>query len=189
MARGRDERARVSRSRPAFVSFRSSVLLAVKLRIPVAMLIISRQPANVLDRKCKVARQTTVTFVDDLDGSAASDTVSFALEGRAYEIDLSEHNAAKLRDALAPFVAAARRAGSTTRGRPRVSGGPQATGDRERTAAIREWAAANGYTVSARGRIARTVMEAYDNRDTTPSPVSQDSGKTRSRKRAAKGAA
>jgi len=141
-----------------------------------------------------VARQTTVTFIDDLDGSAASGTVSFALDGRAYEIDLSGDNAAKLRDALAPFVAAARRGDGKTRRRPSVSGGPWATGDRERTAVVREWATANGYTVSARGRIARMVMEAYDNRDTAPSPVERDSRTTnsrttKSRNRSSKGAA
>jgi len=48
-----------------------------------------------------MAQKVDVRFVDDLDGSEASGTVSFALDGRAYEIDLSEENAAKLRDSLA----------------------------------------------------------------------------------------
>jgi hypothetical protein len=56
-----------------------------------------------------MAQQVNVKFVDDLDGSAAAGTVSFALDGRAYEIDLSDDNAAKLRDSLALFVAAARK--------------------------------------------------------------------------------
>ena len=56
-----------------------------------------------------MAQQTTVRFIDDLDGSDASSTVTFALDGRSYEIDLSEDNAAKLRDALAPFVDSARK--------------------------------------------------------------------------------
>jgi hypothetical protein len=45
-----------------------------------------------------------VKFVDDLDGSDAAGTVSFAIDGRAYEIDLSEDNAARLRNSLASFV-------------------------------------------------------------------------------------
>ena len=57
----------------------------------------------------RVARITRVTLMDDLDGGQASETVYFSLNGRHYEIDLSAENAAKLRDALAPFVAAARR--------------------------------------------------------------------------------
>ena len=54
-----------------------------------------------------MAQQVSVTLVDDLDGSEAAETVSFGLDGRAYEIDLSVDNAARLRDAIAPFVAAA----------------------------------------------------------------------------------
>jgi len=39
-----------------------------------------------------MAQQTTVRFVDDLDGSEAVGTVTFALNNRAYEIDLSDEN-------------------------------------------------------------------------------------------------
>jgi hypothetical protein len=47
---------------------------------------------------------------------------------------------------------------------------------RAETAAIREWATANGLEVSTRGRIASTVLEAYENRGNTaaapaPEPV------------------
>jgi hypothetical protein len=38
---------------------------------------------------------------------------------------------------------------------------------RAETAAIREWATANGLEVSTRGRIASTVLEAYENRGNT----------------------
>jgi hypothetical protein len=51
-----------------------------------------------------VARVTQVSLVDDVDGSVASDTVGFSLDGKAYELDLSDNNAKKLRDTLAPFV-------------------------------------------------------------------------------------
>ena len=61
-----------------------------------------------------MAQQVNVKFVDDLDGSDAADTVSFAIDGRAYEIDLSEDNAARLRDSLASFVAAGRKSGGTS---------------------------------------------------------------------------
>ena len=49
-----------------------------------------------------MAQKTTVRFIDDLDGSAASGTFDFSLEGRNYQIDLSDENAGKLRDALSP---------------------------------------------------------------------------------------
>jgi Lsr2 len=111
-----------------------------------------------------MASVTEVRLVDDIDGGEAAETVAFDLEGKNYEIDLSETHAAKLRDVLAPYVAAARRAGSspTARGRRTTVARPSA--DRQETAAIREWAAANGFEVSTRGRIAANVREAYENR-------------------------
>jgi hypothetical protein len=112
-----------------------------------------------------MAQKVDVRFVDDLDGSEASGTVSFALDGRAYEIDLSDDNAARLRDALATFVAAARRTGGRrSRGqRSSTSEAPSAPArpSREATAAIRTWARENGHEVSERGRIPKAVVEAY----------------------------
>jgi hypothetical protein len=109
-----------------------------------------------------MAQQTTVRFIDDLDGSDASSTVTFALDGRSYEIDLSEDNAAKLRDALAPFVDAARKSGGRGRARSQSrSAEKSAPSNREQTHAIREWARAHGHKVNDRGRISKSVMEAY----------------------------
>ena len=114
-----------------------------------------------------MAQQVDVRFVDDLDGSDASGTVSFGLDGRTYEIDLSEANAARLRDALAPFVAAARRAdGSTGRRSRGQRSAPEpppkpARASREETAAIRAWARENDHEISERGRIPKAVVEAY----------------------------
>ena len=115
-----------------------------------------------------MAQQVNVKFVDDLDGSDATGTVSFALDGRAYEIDLSEDNAARLRDSLASFVAAARKSGgahaAAGRRAPKMTTKsvrrPQPL-DREQTAAIRAWARQNGHQVSERGRISKTVVDAF----------------------------
>ena len=111
-----------------------------------------------------MAQQTTVRFIDDLDGSDAAGTFDFAIDGRQYQIDLSDENAAKLRDALAPYVGAARKAGGRARGRAArqtaVADKP-ARSNRDQTAAIREWARANGHQVSDRGRIPKSVIEAY----------------------------
>ena len=63
-----------------------------------------------------MATKTTVTLVDDLDGSEASESVAFGLDGASYEIDLSDNNAEKLRDVLANYVANARRADGARRG-------------------------------------------------------------------------
>ncbi len=115
-----------------------------------------------------MAQQVNVKFVDDLDGSDAASTVSFGLDGKTYEIDLSDDNAAKLRDSLARFVGAARRSGgSATAGSHRTPKMTTTSGrrpqplDREQTAAIRAWARQNGHQVSDRGRIAKTVTDAF----------------------------
>ena len=103
-------------------------------------------------------------FVDYLDGGEASGAFDFSLEGRNYQIDLSDENAAKLRDALAPYVGAARKAGGRGRGRaPRQTAVAEklARANREETAAIRQWARENGHQVSNRGRIPKSVIEAY----------------------------
>ena len=42
-----------------------------------------------------MAQQTTVRFIDDLDGSDAVGTVTFSLDNRSYEIDLSDENTDK----------------------------------------------------------------------------------------------
>src|SRR5215210_5212864 len=117
--------------------------------------------------KCAMAQQTTVRFIDDLDGSDAVGTVSFALENRVYEIDLSDENTDKLHDALAPFIEHGRQvgrrgAGGGRRGQSQSSEQKKpARSNREATAAIREWARVNGHKVNDRGRISKSVVEAY----------------------------
>jgi hypothetical protein len=117
-----------------------------------------------------MAQITEVRLLDDLDGGQAAESVAFSLDGKSYEIDLSEKHAAALRDAFAPFVSSARRAGgSAVASRQKMSTvtSSRAGRPREETAAIREWATANGLEVSARGRIPSTVLEAYENRGNT----------------------
>lgn len=107
-----------------------------------------------------MARKVTVDLIDDFDGKAPADeTIEFRLDGTNYEIDLSTSNAHKMREALAPWIAAGRKVGSKYGGRrtPTTSG-------KEDLAAIREWAASNGMKVSSRGRISGEIITAYHNR-------------------------
>jgi Lsr2 len=113
-----------------------------------------------------MASVTRVRLVDDLDGGEADESVSFTLDGKSFEIDLSAKRAAELRDILAPYVGAARRAGGGTMVR-RQRGAAASSARREDTSAIREWAAAHGHQVSARGRISAAVIQAYENREST----------------------
>lgn len=103
-----------------------------------------------------MAQRIHVTLEDDIDGSEASETVQFGLDGINYEIDLSDENAAKLRDALAMWVGHARRVGGR-----KQSSRPAASG-RNDLNEIREWGRANGYKVSDRGRVSADVLKAYD---------------------------
>jgi len=113
-----------------------------------------------------MAQITEIRLVDDLDKSEASETVSFGLDGTEYEIDLNEANATALRESFADFIPAARKVakGSNApqaRAR-RSSGGDNVRPDRAQTQAIREWARANGHTVSDRGRIPTNVLREFE---------------------------
>jgi hypothetical protein len=109
-----------------------------------------------------MAQIREVRLIDDLDGKVADETIEFGIDGKNYEIDLSKANAGKLRDALASFVAAARRSGGR-RSRSGASAGQarRPSIDREQNQAIREWARKRGMKVSDRGRIPAEVLEAY----------------------------
>lgn len=104
-----------------------------------------------------MTQRVHVVLEDDLDGASADETITFGLDGVTYEIDLSTRNAAKLRDSFAPYVGVARRAQTRQTRRPGRQGtaGPKASD-------VREWARANGYQVSERGRVSAEVRSAYD---------------------------
>ena len=104
-----------------------------------------------------MARQIQVKLIDDLDGSDASETISFGLDGTTYEIDLTKKNADVLRGALAKYVDGARKIAGSRKGAAK-----QSTADRERNNAVREWARAHGHQVSDRGRISAEIMSAYE---------------------------
>ena len=109
-----------------------------------------------------MAQKVQVILVDDVDGGKADETVTFGFDGTGYEIDLSSKNAKKLRDAVAPYLGAARKAGrvATAKARGR-SGGSPAAADREQNQAIREWAKKQGLKVSDRGRIPAEIVERF----------------------------
>jgi hypothetical protein len=116
-----------------------------------------------------MAQKVQVLLVCDLhDGEVeGTETIAFGLDGSAYEVDVCEAHAGQLRDAFAPFVGAGRRAGRSvapaqrrgSRGAGRSAGG---SGDKQRVSEIRDWARKNGHQVNERGRIAATVLQAYE---------------------------
>ena len=106
-----------------------------------------------------MAQKVQVLLIDDLDGSEADGTVRFGLDGTEYEIDLNAGHAQALRDALARYVRAARRAGGGARrpargGRRTPAGGPDSI-------EVREWAKAQGIEVKDRGRVPAEVVARF----------------------------
>jgi hypothetical protein len=109
-----------------------------------------------------MAKKVSVELVDDIDGTVIADgsgsTVTFSLERKSYEIDLSDANLQKLQKALEPFISASR---------PVSAGNGRASTSRSRSNrgtdlnAVRAWARENGHTVSDRGRVPASVLEAY----------------------------
>ena len=104
-----------------------------------------------------MAQRVVVSISDDIDGGEAAETVTFALDGKSYEIDLNPANAKKLRKTLAPYVAAGRkRTKAGKRGKAPVSAVAPAP------AAVRAWAKSHRMEVPARGRIPKKVYEAFN---------------------------
>jgi hypothetical protein len=109
----------------------------------------------------EVAQRVQIILEDDYDGGEADETVSFALDGAEYEIDLSSANATQLRNALAPWLSHARKVGGRRRSRSVAAKAP-ATDSAGSTSDIRAWALDNGMEVSSRGRISSEVRSAYE---------------------------
>jgi hypothetical protein len=107
-----------------------------------------------------VAQKVQTLFIDDLDGSAAEGTVRFGLDGTEYEIDLNAEHAQQLRDALAAYVRAGRRAGAGSRRRP-ARGGRRGPVSGLNTTEVREWAKAQGIEVKDRGRVPAELVVKF----------------------------
>lgn len=136
-----------------------------------------------------MAQKVRVLLVDDVDGGEADESISFALDGVEYGIDLSTENADVLRKALEPFVSAGRRIGrskgapsrphrtprhttshtpppparssssTSSDGAAASTNGPRLPANQE---TIRSWARSHGYQVADRGRISREVQAAFE---------------------------
>jgi hypothetical protein len=110
-----------------------------------------------------VAQKVNIVLVDDIDGSEATETVAFGLDGTSYEIDLNDTNAGALRDALAGYIGHGRKVGSASRRGRRTSGssGSSSAGGPS-PKEIREWARGQGMDVPERGRVSADVRAAYE---------------------------
>ncbi|MGP3972296.1 histone-like nucleoid-structuring protein Lsr2 [Streptomyces sp. 6N223] len=107
-----------------------------------------------------MAQRVVVTLSDDIDGGEAAETIAFGLDGKSYEIDLSSHNAEKLRTTLAPFVQAGRKRAKSGKAFHHTEVAPDPK-------AVRAWAESNGMGVPARGRIPKKVYDAFNEAHST----------------------
>lgn len=111
-----------------------------------------------------MARKVRVHLLDDIDGSPADETVTFALDGITYHIDVTSARAQQLRASLEQFVGSARKLGrghsvmATRLHRPAA----RPRGDRAQNQAVRDWAKRNGVELSNRGRIPRSILDQYE---------------------------
>lgn len=109
-----------------------------------------------------MAQKVTTHLVDDLTGdiieAGTGRTVQFAFDGSSYEIDLTDENAEKLREAFSDYVAAARKVSGRS---SRPASATKGRSNPDELAKIRHWAMANGHQVAARGRISQEVRDAY----------------------------
>lgn len=102
-----------------------------------------------------MAQKRVVELIDDLDGTAADQTVKFALDGNSYEVDLNDANADELRSSLERFTAKARRTGGR-----KVSAIDLGLAGAS-TKNVRAWALAQGIDVNLRGRVPESLVQQY----------------------------
>src|SRR5947199_7100578 len=110
-----------------------------------------------------MAKKIIREFVDDIDGSEAERTFTFAVDGTHYEIDLSSQNIKEFHEAIAGFVESARKVKVSGAGRRARKISTSGSGrSREQTQAVREWARLQGHSISDRGRIPASIQHAFE---------------------------
>lgn len=112
-------------------------------------------------------------LIDDLTGEAVGEITAhtFALDGRAFEIDLSPDSLERLEAALEEFIDAAR---ETTRVKRETRRRRSSSTPDHDPAAVRAWAEESGIEVNSRGRIKREIVEAYL-RENSPASAAEES--------------
>lgn len=103
-----------------------------------------------------MARKTTVTLQDDLDGTPATQTLRFGFQGIEYELDLNDENANEMTHWLEHYISHARRVGGSKR-----PGGAVGYRSEVDPKLVRQWANREGIGVSLRGRIPGQLVAQY----------------------------
>lgn len=121
-----------------------------------------------------MAQRVHTVLISDLSGDEVEDgleSVSFGYRGVDYVIDLTAKEAAGFDKAIAMYVAHARKAprrssgsGSKSSGSSGSSGASRTPGHAhtERIGNVKKWAADEGLDYPQRGRLPKSLLDAYD---------------------------
>jgi hypothetical protein len=111
-----------------------------------------------------MAQKTTVQLVDDITGEVIEGgkgrTITFAVDGVEYEIDLAEKQADEFAQALDTYVTHARKVGGRRAAAAPTRGSTKASRDYD-PKAVRAWARSNDVELPARGRIPADVIQRF----------------------------
>lgn len=110
-----------------------------------------------------MAQKTQVVLTDDVDGTEATQTITFAFQGVSYEIDLNDDHASALEESFSDWISSARRINEPRGGKTRrASAGASAPGGGRDLNDVRSWLRSNGHEVADRGRVSQALLEEYD---------------------------
>jgi hypothetical protein len=112
-----------------------------------------------------MAQKVITEFIDDIDGSPAERTFTFAVDGTNYEIDLSADNITEFKSAIGGFIESARKVKGSRSSEGRRTRNAGVDGGRQspaQTRAVRDWARQHGHSINDRGRIPASIQQAFD---------------------------
>ncbi|MFC9357084.1 Lsr2 family protein [Rhodococcus sp. NPDC057014] len=111
-----------------------------------------------------MARKVVVEMVDDIDGTAFGEdgeSISYAVDGIEYVIDLKDEHAKELRETFDYYITHSTRVGGRKHRSDRPGTATAGKRSREETKKIRAWALEQGYELSSRGRIPAEIEQAF----------------------------
>lgn len=111
-----------------------------------------------------MARKVVVQVVDDIDGTVfdeAGESISYAVDGVEYAIDLKDEHAKEFRETLDYYISHSMRVGGRKHRTDRSGSPTTARRPRGETQQIRTWAIEQGYELSPRGRIPAEIEHAF----------------------------
>ncbi|MGV9866364.1 histone-like nucleoid-structuring protein Lsr2 [Rhodococcus koreensis] len=111
-----------------------------------------------------MARKVVVELVDDIDGTVFGDdgeSISYAVDGVEYVIDLKDEHATELRETFEYYIAHSIRVGGRRHRSDRSATPVPERRPSGETTKIRAWAREQGYELSSRGRIPTEIEQAF----------------------------